>query len=353
MGIDNQQITVTAFYVPMAKQIFIVTLILFISEAFSGVDFDPRMDVIINNILNQQYAKAYANIEKVLQSDPDNIDALFMRLNALQIEIIDYESYVLNGYKFVKSVDSVLTFFDKFIHPPDTKVQAKSLFYRGTMYGMKALVLAKIGEWMQALKYARNYIKFLKEAKDLDTTLYEVSYGIGLYNYYVGQNLKWIPFMGNRSRKGIKEIESVAYSNSPLRFMAIHSLSWIYIERGEYIKVETVASPVLAKYPSNTIYLGIKARTSLLLKKYEEAILLGRKLITISQARNPVNWSDLLSGYQIMVASLDETERHDECLEVINEALNLKVPESSKKIEYVQKHLDFITSKKEEIEKMR
>ena len=335
----------------MAKHIFIVISILFISEAFSDVNFDPRMDVVINDILNQQYLKACANVEKVLQSDPDNIDALFMRLNALQIEITDYESYMSNGYKFVRSVDSVLAFFDTFIHPPDTKGQAKILFYKGTMYGMKALVLAKIGEWVQALKYARNYIKLLKEAKDLDSTLYEVSYGIGLYNYYVGQNLKWIPFMGGRSRKGIKEIEVVAYSTSPIRFMAIHSLSWIYIERGEYVKAETVVSPVLAKYPSNTIYLGIKARASLLLKKYDEAVILGRKLVTLSQARNPVNWSELLSGYQIVVSCLDVMEKHEECLHAINEALDFKVPASAKKIEYVQKHLDFIAIKKKEIEK--
>ena len=109
------------------------------------------MDVVINDFLNQQYSQAYVNVEKILQSDPDNIDALFMRLNALQIEIIDYESYALKGYKFIKSVDSVLVFFDTFIHPANTKEQAKFLFYKGTIHGMKALVLAKIGEWMPKL----------------------------------------------------------------------------------------------------------------------------------------------------------------------------------------------------------
>jgi tetratricopeptide (TPR) repeat protein len=322
----------------------------FIACVFPDIVIDPRMDMVVHDLLNQRYRKAHENVEAILQSDPDNMDALFMRLNAFQIEIIDYESYMLNGYTFVASVDSVLTFFDKFIQPADEKEQAKLLFYKGTLYGMKALVLAKVGEWTQALKYAREYMGRLKEARELDITLYEVSYGIGLYNYYVGHSLKWIPFMGSKSRKGIREIASVARSMSPMRYMAIHSLSWIYIERGEYEKVDALVSPVLAKYPNNTIYLGIKARASLLRERYEDALSTGRRLAELSRARNPVNWTDLLGGYQIMTACLDLMGKREECLQVIHEALALKVPASAKKIEYVQKHLDFIAIKKRDIE---
>ena len=335
----------------MIKKIFLISYIFTITSVYSDLDIDPRMDPVINNILTQQYTKAYENVENVLKSDPDNVDALFMRLNTLQIRIIDYESYVLDGYKFINSIDSVLIFFEKFIQPADTNEQVKYLFYLGTIYGMKGLVLAKLGEWVEGVKCARASLKLLKQALDLDSTLYETSYGIGLYNYYLGKNLKWIPFMNAKIRKGIKEVERVVYSPSPLSYMAKNSLSWIYIERREYVKTDAIVSSVLAKYPENTIFLGIKIRVTLLLKKYEEAIELGRKLARISKARNPVNWADLISAYQIIVASLDATEKYEECLQTINEVMSLEIPDSAKKNEYVQKHLDFITIKKNKLEK--
>lgn len=335
----------------MTKKIIPIIFILWIQNAFSDLAFDTCMDIVVSNLLNQQYAKAYERVENVLESDPDNIDALFMRLNAIQIEIMDYESYVLDGEKFVRTLDSTLTFFEKFIHPADVDDQVKYLFYTGTIYGMRSLILAKLGEWIPAVKNARTSVKLIKEARDLDTTLYEAFYGIGLYDYYVGVNLKWIPFMKGRARKGIRKIKKVVHSTSPLSYMARNSLSWIYIEKEEYSKADALVSPVLAKYPDNTIYLRIRARLALLLDNHEDAIIHGRRLIQLSYARNPVNWSDLVDAYQIIVASLDAMGKHEECLRIINEALDLKVPVSAKKIEYVQKHLNFITIKKKEIEK--
>ena len=157
--------------------------------------------------------------------------------------------------------------------------------------------------------------------------------------------------MNTKIRRGIREIQKVVYSPSPLSYMAKNSLSWIYIDRREYKKADAIVSSVLAKYPENTIFLGIKARVTLLLKKYDEAIELGRKLVKVSKARHPVNWSDLMSAYQIIVTSLDAMEMYDECLQTINEVMSLEVPDSAKKIEYVQKHLDFIAIKKNKLEK--
>jgi len=103
----------------MIKKVFLIISILYISSVYSDLDIDPRMDPVISNLLTQQYSKANENIEYVLKSDPDNVDALFMRLNTFQIRIIDYESYVLDGYTFNNSIDSVLIFFEKFYKAGD------------------------------------------------------------------------------------------------------------------------------------------------------------------------------------------------------------------------------------------
>jgi tetratricopeptide (TPR) repeat protein len=307
------------------------------------------MDKVISDFMNQEYAQARAKIAVVLKTDPDNIDALFMKVNAKQIEIIDYESYSNDGYRFLRLVDSILTIMEKRVQSCPIHEKAKYLFYAGTVYGMKSLVLAKVGEWINAIKFSHKYVKTLEEAHLLDPAMIETRYGIGVVNYYLAENLKWIPFMGVKAKQGLEDIEVVARSDSPLSFMAKNSLSLIYIERADFQKADALVSSVLAEYPNNTIFLRIKARVALNKQDYGTAGQLSAKLISLSSKRNPVNWCDLMDGYQISVASLDAQGRYAECLKKIASALDLQLPDSANKIEYVRKHRDYITLKKDEI----
>lgn len=334
----------------MVKKIFFYSLFLFIVDIYAALTLDSSIESIITHFMNQQYTEAHSDIAALLKTEPDNIDALFMGLNAGQIEIVDYESYVINGYVFIKSVDSVLAIIEKNGQYICKEDESKCLFYIGTIYGMKSLVLLKLGEWIKGVRNARKSVKLIKKAKEIDPTLLETSYGIGLYNYYLGENLKWLPFMREKSRRGLADIEKVANSSSLLSFMAKNSLAWIYVEREDFDKADAIVSSVLAKYPNNTIFLRIKARIALLDKDYKNAVVLGKKMVTLSKARNPINWSDLIDAYQIIVAGLYAREAYDECLQIINEVLNLKVPASAKEISYVRKHLDYISIKKKKVE---
>ncbi len=311
---------------------------------------DSSFNKIISHFMHQQYSKARIELESILKKRPRDIDALFMQINAGQIEIIDYESYVISGFRFLKSIDSTLVILEKAIGNCSEDKKAQYLFYTGTVYGMKSLIQAKLGEWFNAIKNSRMYVALLKEALEIDTTMIEPLYGIGLVDYYIGENLKWLPFMSRKARDGLDNIEKVAESSSPLNFMAKNSLAWIYVEREEYKKADALVSSVLAEYPNNTIFLRIKARIALNVKKYNEAVTLSRRLKELSQKRNPVNWSDLFDAYQILVASLAAQGKYRDCLHEANKALDLEVPVSAKKIEYVQKHLKYIVEKKKGIE---
>ncbi len=333
----------------MVKKIFSILLLVVITDIQSALVFDPGIEQVIEHFMDQNYDAARSELVTILKAEPDNIDALFMHLNADQIEIVDYESYVNHGYRFIRAVDSVLAIIDNKMRICKKGEQARCLFYTGTIYGMKSLVLAKLEEWLKAVKCARTSVKLLEEARDLDTSFNETLYGIGLYNYYLGENLKWLPFMRGKSRKGLADIEKVASSSSPLNFMAKNSLAWIYVEREDYQKADALVSSVLKKYPDNTIFLRIKARVALLKKDYSKAVVLGKRQVVLSQKRKPVNWADLIDAYQIVVASLDAMGKYKECLKVADEAQHQKVPAKAKKIEYVRKHLDYIGIKKNNV----
>jgi len=334
----------------MMKKVFCILLFVIVADSHSTLILDSSIENVIARFMNQQYVKARTDIASILKEKPDNIDALFMHLNAGQIEIIDYESYVIDGYRYLKFVDSSLATFESKLQSCSHAEKARCLFYTGTVYGMKSLVLAKLGEWLKAIKFSRMYVNHLKQAREIDSTMIEPLYGIGLVNYYLGENFKWLPFMNKKARRGLQDIEKVAQSSSPLNFMAKNSLAWIYVERKEYKKADRVVSSVLSDYPNNTMFLRIKARIALYDKKYSSAIALSKKLITLSQERKPINWHDLINGYQITVASLDAAGKYKDCLQVAEKALGIEVPVSTKKIEYVKKHLDYIAIKKKNLE---
>ncbi len=280
------------YMISMVKKIFYTLFLVVIADLQAALVFDPGIERVIDHFMEQQYATARSELAAILKAEPDNIDALFMHLNADQIEIVDYESYKNDGYLFIRVVDSILAIMENKMRVCAKGEQARCLFYTGTIYGMKSLVLAKLGDWLKAVRFARTSVKLLEETRKLDPMFFETLYGIGLFNYYLGENLKWLPFMRGKSRKGLADVEKVAFSSSPLNFMAKNSLAWIYVERKDYQKADELVSPVLKKYPDNTIFLRIKARVALLKKDYKNAVVLGKRLVVLSRKRHPVNWAD-------------------------------------------------------------
>jgi len=336
----------------MIRNSLISVVYLLVTLAHADLNLAPKADAIIDDFLNQRYRNAKESIRTILADDPQNIDVLFMYLNVYQIELVDYESYILHGREFLTSVDSVITVFEKHLAKNAVRRDsAKCLFYLGTTHLMKALVLAKVEEWLPAVRYAMSASKQLKRAQALDTTLYEACYGLGLYNYYVGQSFRWVPFVKDKYEQGLAEIVRVANSPSPMSYMAKNSIAWIYIEQEKYAKADSAIASALRQYPDNTIFLRIKARVELLRKNYNEGAALGRRLAELSGQRDPVNWSDLMDGYQVVVASLDAMGKKKECLGVIRTVEGLNIPCEAKKIEYVQSHLDYIMSTKGKYEK--
>ncbi len=333
----------------MLKKLFYLYIVFSFQSIFAGLELDSCADSAMVLIMHQQYEQAHTYLGKVLAENPNNADALYMDLTIDATELLDYESYPIYGNKALQSADTILQKIDNLlsISPKDEKT--KLLFYKANIFGFMGLVLAKQGDWLLGIKKARVSVKLLKEVVELDPTYSDASLGIGMYNYYVGQHLRWLPFMSTRAREGLADIEKAAFANSPFSFGAKHNLAWILIENREYYRADSVISLVLEQFPHNSIFLGTKARIALLNRQYEQAIDLAQQLTQRSKNRTPKNFCDLISAYQIIIAALETQEKWEECQQSINKALSIKVPAESKKISYIEKHLKYIHNSKERI----
>jgi hypothetical protein len=311
-------------------------------RCYAQPDVSMLIDSAMVCLVKQRYETARETVEVILEKDPGNIDALYMLLTIKQTRILDYESYTLDGATFVSLADSVYSVLKRAMCGRSAQDSLKILFYLGNISGGKSLMLAKCGNWFAAAREAMISVAGLKEVKQRDSTFFAAYLGIGVFDYYLSQNLGWVPFLGDKSDEGLYEIRIATRARFPFNYAAKNSLSWILVEKGSLGEADSIVNSVLRDYPDNTIFLRIKGRETLMRRRYDEAIAAGKRLTQLSVLRNPVNWCDCITGCQIVVEA--HMSRGDTMLgrqEAVY-ALKFEVPSDAMKIPYIRKHLAYL-----------
>ncbi|MFP4418280.1 MAG: hypothetical protein ACLFSB_13500 [Chitinispirillaceae bacterium] len=291
------------------------------------------------SLVRQEYDEARRYLNTALSIDRDNSDALYLLATVEQTELLDYESYTIHGEEFLRLADSILGVFER---KESKSKDIKNLFYIGNICGGKGIIKAKTGNWIGAVKDALESVSYLKKVKSEAPDFYAAYLGVGVFNYYLSQNLKWIPFLGDKSDEGLRDIKRATQARFPYNYAAKNTLAWILIDRKEFGAADSIVASVLTDYPNNTIFLRIRARIALWTGRYDKAIAVAEKLCGLSEKRKPVNWSDLLSGYQIVAQSYEKKKDYTSCYQTARKALNCKVPSSYRQIGYVQQHSDYL-----------
>ncbi len=326
-------------------------LLFTISIAVAEIHTEPFIDSALVCLVKQEYGAAEQLLDAVLRADSANVDALYLLVTVRQTQLLDYESYTVEGERFLKLADRVLAKLErrKAVAVGDEPV--KLSFYIGNIYGGKGLIQAKNDMWFAAVKNALRSVSLLDKVRNRDPTFYAAYLGVGVFNYYLSQNLKWAPFMGDKAKEGLRDIEKSTRARFPFNYAAKNSLAWILIDRQEYARADSIVSSVLADYPDNTIFLRIKARIKLWTHHNEEAYRLGIYMGKLACRRSPVNWSDLLSGYQVAVESCLKMNKAEQGRELARKALAFEIPDSARQIPYVREHMAYFRSLMQKKEK--
>jgi tetratricopeptide (TPR) repeat protein len=302
---------------------------------------EALMDSANNYLMAQDYHQAERFVNMVLAKQPERKEALYLKCVIKQTQMLDYESYSIYGENFIKFADTVFRELSYRLPYEKGKDSLQCMFYIGGTLGGIGIIQAKIGNWPFGVRNAMASVSFFKQIIKIDPEFKAAYLGIGIFNYYLSDNFKWLPFFGDKREVAIQQIRLATMAPFPFNFAACNSLCWILISRGLIKTADSVATQVLIKYPDNTTFLRIKVRTVLGDNHWEEAINLARKLIDLSKKRSPENWSDMLSGYQALLMSFDKLGRKKECLDTSAKVLALDIPGQFKKIQYVKKHLKY------------
>jgi tetratricopeptide (TPR) repeat protein len=302
----------------------------------------PSLDSAKSLMVNQNYARSETLLRQTIRAHPDNMEALYLFFAVEQTKILDYESYSIETDTFDARALTTLTILNKVLPDKKGRENLNCLFYIGSTLGGMSIMQAKVGNWPAAVRSGMSSVGFFKRVIKTDPYYFPAYLGIGFFNYYISQNLKWLPFFGGRRKDGIEQIRLATKSDFPYSLVARNSLCWILVENNEFREADSVASGVLKELPDNTIFIRLKARIAFWKKEWPAAIYWSKRLIELSEKRDPVNWSDLLSGYQLLIAHYDYYGKKKETLDLCRKILSRKVPDPYSRIPYVKKHLKTI-----------
>lgn len=297
-------------------------------------------------LVRQKYKQASRLLQDHLKCKPDDIDALYLSFAVEQTRILDFESYLVDGKKYQARAESLRAVFEKrlpALHGEDSLV---CLFYLANVYGGLSIVQAKTGNWFDAVKNAVPSVALLKEVRQLQSDFYAAYLGLGVFNYYLKNSFKWLPFIDEKE-DDLKTLQSALKASFPYDYAAKNTLCWILIEKDQYKRSDSLALSVLKEIPDNTIFYRIRLMIALWTQQYQTALIMADKFIKLTLERETRNWSDLVAGYSVLIDAYEATGNFASMNSSINRLLQIDIPQEYVSIPQVKKSLKKINDKKQ------
>lgn len=122
--------------------------------------------------------------------------------------------------------------------------------YRAYFYALQE-------DWLSAFTNGLESINYFQKCLDMDQQFYESHIAIHSYNYWKTRKtefLSWLPFVSGDTGPSVASLERYVHQVHYNQLLAMTSLQWIYIDRGEYRKAVALGEKVIEKYPGNRYF---------------------------------------------------------------------------------------------------
>ena len=225
----------------------------------------------IEKSIEQDYSAAESLFTDLIARNPADPQYYFFLAAVIQTKMMDFESLrweteFLTMLSLTENKARALLTAD-----PEN---AWGHFYLGSAYSYRAFYEGRSKSYMAAIRHARLGIKSLKQAIQLDSTLYDAYFGLGSYKYWrsrVTRYLNWLPLLRDERDEGIRLVKIAAARGRYTRWAALNQLTWILIDYGRVSDALTWAKQGLNRFPASRFFLWGNAKCYFNLHQYRQA----------------------------------------------------------------------------------
>lgn len=229
-------------------------------------DFDLRVKKGIDYIYNIEFDSAEIVFKKLMLDYPENpAGRFFLAMIDWWRIAIDPDNESLDNLFFEK-LEDVIYHCDQILKKDEKNLDA--IFFKGGAIGFRGRLRGLRNSWIKAADDGREALPLLQLAWSIDSTNYDLLFGMGIYNYFAEVIPDEFPYVkplmiffpkGNK-QLGIQQLQMAAEKAKYASTESMYFLLYIYYHYEENIfQARRYASILHEKYPKNPIfhrYLG-------------------------------------------------------------------------------------------------
>ncbi len=241
-------------------------------------DFEKRVKKGIDYINNIQFDSAEVIFKKLMLDYPDNPAGRFF------LAMIDWERIAIDPENenydelFFEKIEDVIYHCDELLKKDKSDLDA--IFFKGGAIGFRGRLRALRDSWIKAADDGREALPLLQLAWSIDSTNYDILFGMGIYNYFAEVIPEEFPYIkplmiffpkGNKEL-GIRQLKNAAEKARYAATEAKYFLLTLYYHYEQDIHQARLYADELHKlYPLNPIFHRYLGRTYIRYGDYDGA----------------------------------------------------------------------------------
>lgn len=236
----------------------------------------------IDLVHHEQFEEAFTLFDTVIARAPDKPVGYFFKAAAYSNLAADYRNLSYSD-TFFKYIDKAVEIGRN--RKNSGQATAEDIFfYAGTM-GFRGVYKSLYGDWWGAFKDGLRGKGIMEEAFRMDSTNYDVYYGLGVYNYWRSAKTRilwWLPFFSDKRKLGVEQIYIAINKGQLVRSEAKYALLRIYDNEKDYESILALWDNYLVSInPDDPFALYYVGRALARLKRFEEAVDVFNRLLDI------------------------------------------------------------------------
>jgi tetratricopeptide (TPR) repeat protein len=226
-----------------------------------GADHIPdslerSLNQITAYIYNDRFDRAAEMIDSLASNDIHPVFHLSSRAVLYQSRMMAAESDFLE--------DPLMTVLDSLERAAEHLLEtnhhdsALAYCYLGHAHSFRALYQGRTGQTYGALKKGLKARNAYSKAWEIDSTFYDIAFGLGSYRYWKSVKTKainWTPLFKNERQNGIDLLRLAADSAEVSAETARAALIYVYINEKRYAEAIRLADQMRRRYPRGMTFL--------------------------------------------------------------------------------------------------